>query len=503
MISKYIYIFTSWSVFSLDIFTTVQVSEESYRVIYKRPTDLKVKEDVEVCCNLLITNIFDKGLLSSGIIPAIQHALSELMIQDSIIMPSSATVYAQAVELRTTDVAGLDMSAANLYRWCLNQVPDGKLSTDVSETGAVKTLSEPASVWYFDFSNPPTRNDTKMIDLSFTQDGRMNAIMFWYEIHLFGDVYISSGLDAAKEPGNRYLQPGIQYLAGELRVDKGTTMPIVATHNTVRMQFDIESADYLHLMKRDASFPHHQFELLADTRRIESYGRAIHRAVQETIQEEGEAHVLDIGTGAGPLAILAAKAGASSVVACDIHDSLCDIARKATAANNVYKNVSVIHKDCALLQRGREVRPLGVNIVVADMFDCGLLGDQFSYILDITKRRIVQPQAKVIPQAASIYCVGVEALSKPVEGVKVSSFDKYRWNSTYEAIDGEAFNYKVITKPVKVTEVSFSSNSDGNSKQKVRDSLLKLRATQPGMLNAVLFWFDLHLDDMETISNGA
>ena len=35
-----------------------------------------------------------------------------------------------------------------------------------------------------------------------------------------------------------------------------------------------------------------------------------------------------------------------------------------------------------------------------------------------------------------------------------------------------------------------------------RDSLLKLDVAAPGMLNAVVFWFDLHLDDMETLSNG-
>lgn len=35
-----------------------------------------------------------------------------------------------------------------------------------------------------------------------------------------------------------------------------------------------------------------------------------------------------------------------------------------------------------------------------------------------------------------------------------------------------------------------------------RDSLLKLEVIAPGTLNAVAFWFDLHLDDMETLSNG-
>lgn len=58
--------------------------------------------------------------------------------------------------------------------------------------------------------------------------------------------------------GLRTLRPALQYLAGELPVDEGQVMPLLASHNTVRLRFDIETADYLHLHKADASFPHNQ-----------------------------------------------------------------------------------------------------------------------------------------------------------------------------------------------------------------------------------------------------
>lgn len=57
------------------------------------------------------------GLLTSGIVPCVRHALDVLLTTDAVLLPASATVYMQAVELRTGEVAGLDMSAANLYRW--------------------------------------------------------------------------------------------------------------------------------------------------------------------------------------------------------------------------------------------------------------------------------------------------------------------------------------------------------------------------------------------------
>lgn len=54
-----------------------------------------------------------------------------------------------------------------------------------------------------------------------------------------------------------------------------------------------------------------------------------------------------------------------------MQESLCDVARKAAAANGLSDRVSVVQRDGGLLQRGREVRALGVNVVVADVFDAG------------------------------------------------------------------------------------------------------------------------------------
>lgn len=45
------------------------------------------------------------------------------------------------------------------------------------------------------------------------------------------------------------------------------------------------------------------------------------------------------------------------------------------AVNGLSERVSVVHQDAALLQRGREVRPLGCNLALADCFDAGTCND--------------------------------------------------------------------------------------------------------------------------------
>ena len=67
----------------------------------------------------------------------------------------------------------------------------------------------------------------------------------------------------------RGMQPALQYLAGEMKVESGAVLPLLATHNTVRMRFDIEEAEYLNLGSSDATFPVQHFSMLADTARNE------------------------------------------------------------------------------------------------------------------------------------------------------------------------------------------------------------------------------------------
>lgn len=137
-------------------------------------------------------------------------------------------------------------------------------------------------------------------------------------------------------------------------------------------------------------------------------------------------HVLDLGTGSGLLAMMAAQAGADSVVAVDIHEAVATVARRNVAANGLSHRVSVTTRDVGLLERGKEVRQLGCNMVVMDLFDASLLGDHVSQLLALAKSQVLQPSTTVVPAAATVYCMGIEAMTSCVRGFDFKAFNKYR-----------------------------------------------------------------------------
>ena len=236
-------------------------SDDQYKVVYKRPTDLLLKDDVPICCNVCVNEFLDEGLsqqprarhrtdrgctaglLTSGIVPAFRHVLDDVMIRDPILIPSSATVFVQAIELRTDRVCGLDMSAVDQYRRVTLSSIHFPQESDrwmpfftcglPLDSESYRTLSEAREAWHFDFYHPPDASDRKTVDLNFVQDGVFNAVLFWYELDLGEGLRVSTSPDGSPKC-SQILHPAVQYMAGQLQVACDMIYPLVCSHNTVR-----------------------------------------------------------------------------------------------------------------------------------------------------------------------------------------------------------------------------------------------------------------------------
>lgn len=120
-------------------------------------------------------------------------------------------------------------------------------------------------------------------------------------------------------------------------------------------------------------------------------------------------------------------------------------------------------------------------------------------MLEQARRNVVQPGAAVVPAAATLYCMGVESLTGRVRGFDLSAVNKFRWDKSYAAVRMAGVPHRRLTKPKRVAEFFFDG-SDADAPP--IEAALKLEVTETGLLNAIVFWFDLHMDEVETITTA-
>ena len=151
----------------------------------------------------------------------------------------------------------------------------------------------------------------------------------------------------------------------------------------------------------------------------------------------------------------------------------------------------------------------GFDVAVVDLFDAGLTGDHVLWMLEQARKHVLAPGAVVVPAAATMYCVGLEAYTAEVNGFDFSAFNKYRWDSTYRAARLADEEHRVLTKPKRVFEFFLQERDENGDTDgrfvggaSNRETVARLETVASGYLNAVAFWFDLHMDERETVTTA-
>jgi len=112
--------------------------------------------------------------------------------------------------------------------------------------------------------------------------------------------------------------------------------------------------------------------------------------------------VLDIGTGTGVLATVAALAGAARVTAVE-SSAIADVAERIFATNGVGDRVTLV--------RGRSTNvtlPERCSLLVTEMIGNDPLDERLLDIVDDAKKRLLTPDARLIPSAIEIFAVPVD-----------------------------------------------------------------------------------------------
>src|SRR6185295_14297983 len=168
--------------------------------------------------------------------------------------------------------------------------------------------------------------------------------------------------------------------------------------------------------------PHWHFAMMADRKRNESYEAAIRRAVPGK-------RVLDIGTGAGLLALMAARAGAAKVTTCEAVPLIAERARQIVHINGMSDRITVIPKKSTEMSVPGTMAERA-EVLVTETFASGLINEDVLATVEHAHEHLLTPDATIIPAAASVmgYLAGGAAIHDMLFVGKVAGFDLSAFN---------------------------------------------------------------------------
>lgn len=141
----------------------------------------------------------------------------------------------------------------------------------------------------------------------------------------------------------------------------------------------------------------HAASLLGQRSRLNKFRQAIQEVVKV-----GD-YVVDIGTGSGILAILAAKAGASRVTAIEVNPESLHYAKKAAQMNGVEQVIEFVEGNFSEFVPNEKA-----DVVICEMLSSMMLVEQQIPASFHATEKILKPDGVILPQEVIVYIVPVE-----------------------------------------------------------------------------------------------
>lgn len=138
--------------------------------------------------------------------------------------------------------------------------------------------------------------------------------------------------------------------------------------------------------------PHFHRNMLNDAPRNDAYAAAIGLAIN------GGERVLDIGTGSGLLAMMAARAGAAEVIAAECNALIAATARQIVAANG-FTSIRVMSRASGEIDPSEIDGP--VDVIIHEIFGDNLIEEGVLPALADAVSRLARPDVKMVPARAS------------------------------------------------------------------------------------------------------
>jgi hypothetical protein len=241
--------------------------------------------------------------------------------------------------------------------------------------------------------------------------------------------------------------------------------------------------------------PRWHFEMLNDVQRNVAFEQALRNAItSDTV-------VLDIGSGTGLLAMMAARAGAKQTFTCEMVPALAELARETVERNGLADRIVTLGNKSMSLVIGRQMMRKA-NLLVTETVDCGLLGEGIVASIAHAKANLLTEDAQIVPCGATVYAMVVESprlrnlnSARTAAGFDVSLINRFAV-AQYFPVRLGAFAYTPLTDPFEVFHFDFA-----NGAIVPQQKTITVRAQRDGMGHCIIFWFNMQLDAETSISN--
>jgi len=242
--------------------------------------------------------------------------------------------------------------------------------------------------------------------------------------------------------------------------------------------------------------PRWHFLLVRDWRRNAVYEQALRHFVTPDVT------VLEIGTGTGILAMMAARAGAKHVYTCEMEPLVAEAARENIARNGFADRVTVIAKKSTNLVIGADL-PRCADLLVSEIVDNGLLGEYVLPILEDAKARLLRPDARIVPAQIALRGALVGGASwteqcymEEVCGLDLSAFNRLAPPTVAPRITDQTLD-DALSDEVDLVCFDFLAQSQFPKARTV----VTLQARRDGIAYGVLHWLWLGFSDTIQFDN--